>query len=121
MYEAGQRKTCHSAGIGNLYLPHMTKPMWHFRPGSPEHTADDTGIKALAGIAAPDLFFREALQNSIDEAKPGSPASVRISLIALSGNERAKFLNAFEWRDQVEEGDAETGYPWAHRSANRPE
>ena len=82
---------------GNLYLLHMSKPMWHFRPGSPEHTADDTGIRALAGIAAPDLFFREALQNSIDEARPGLPASVRISLIALSGSERARFLKAFGW------------------------
>ena len=82
---------------GNLYLLHMSKPMWHFRPGSAEYTADDAGVRALAGLAAPDIFFREALQNSIDEAKPGRPASVRISLIALSGKERTRFLKAFGW------------------------
>ena len=75
----------------------MSKPMWHFRPGSAEYTADDAGVRALAGLAAPDIFFREALQNSIDEAKPGHPASVRISLIALSGKERTRFLKAFGW------------------------
>ena len=85
--------------MGNLYLPHMTKPMWHFRAGSAEYTADDAGVRALAGLAAPDIFFREALQNSIDEAKPGSPASVRISLIALKGKERESFLKAFGWEE----------------------
>ena len=73
--------------------------MWHFRPGSAEYTADDAGVRALAGLAAPDIFFREALQNSIDEAKPGSPASVRISLIALKGKERESFLEAFGWEE----------------------
>ena len=79
--------------------------MWHFRAGSAEYTADDAGVRALAGLAAPDIFFREALQNSIDEAKPESPASVRISLIALKGKERESFLNAFGWvefRKQLE-------------------
>jgi hypothetical protein len=59
--------------------------------------ADDAGLRALAGLAAPDLFFREAIQNSIDEAKSERPAYVRISLIALSGNQRARFLKAFGW------------------------
>lgn len=75
----------------------MNKPTWHFRAGSAEYTADDAGVRALAGLAAPDIFFREALQNSIDEATSGNPAFVRISLIALKGQEREKFLKAFGW------------------------
>ena len=50
-----------------------------------------------------------------------SQPTVEMAWAALAHGRHTSSLRRTEWRDQVEEGDAETGYPWAHRSGNSPE
>lgn len=50
-----------------------------------------------------------------------SHPTVEMAWSALTHGRHTSSLRRAEWRDNVEEGDAETGYPWAHRSANSPE
>ena len=50
-----------------------------------------------------------------------SQPTVEMAWAALTHGRHTSSLRRAEWRDHVEEGDAETGYPWAYKSADSPE
>ena len=75
------------------------------------------GSPTTSSRGVPSVIYAFARANGRFTSQP----TVEMAWAALAHGRHTSSLRRTEWRDQVEEGDAETGYPWTHRSANSPE